>query len=479
MLGTKVYTLISTFTKEEIKEFELYVCSPFFTSGKNYPTEKLILLVRIVTEAYPDLQNGNLDRKNIYKKLYGSKPYKDSTIRNLLSDLKELAEGYLKECRAKRNDFEREHNLLIELFNRKLDKEFSKQLNYCYKLLESREQNSEYYYDRFRTTDYLSFFKGRKLNKNQTELQDAYKDFNSFYLIRALQQFILMVNMGNLIKFEFRIPMYNEVMNHIETNINDYSNIPGIIIYYTLIRMLSLKEEKYFFELKQHLHRFEDRLEVIDRNNIYICLGNFCLEEIIKGNVKYHREKFMIDKAYLASGLIYGKHFFHLNLFMGMSMNALDLEEYEWTEDFVTNNIAHVAPEMQAFAENYIFAELYYRKKSYEDSLKRLAFIKIENPYNKQLIRNLTLKIYYELDYLDEAMAMAETSLKFLNVSEVEDFTGRDDLLLFIKYYISFIKLASKDKAGIAEEKTLLYMKIEKTRHFRNRQWLLDRLAHC
>jgi len=478
MLGTKVFILISTFTKEEIKEFELYVCSPFFTSGKNYPTEKLILLVSIIAESFPDLKNGNLDRKQIYKKLYGSKPYKDSNIRNLFSDLKELAEGYLKEGRAKCNDFEREHNLLIELFNRKLDKEFSKQLNFCYKLLEGRELNSEYYYDRFRTTDYLSFFKGRKLNLNQMEVQDAYKDFNCFYLIRALQQFILMVNMGNLIKFDFRIPMYNEVMNHIETNINDYKNIPGIIIYYTLIRMLSLKEEKYFFELKQQLHRFENKLDVIDRNNLYICLGNFCLEEITKGNANYHREKFENDKAYLASGLIYGKHFFHLNLFMSMSMNALDLGEYEWTENFVLNNIAHVAPEMQEFAENYIFAELYYRKNSYEDSLKRLAFIKIENPYNKQLIRNLTLKIYYELGYLDEAMAMAETSLKFLNVSEVEDFTGRDDLLLFIKYYISFIKLVSKDTPEIAELKTLLHMKIEKTKHFRNRQWLLDKLAH-
>ncbi len=479
MLGTKLFKLINTFTKEEIREFGLFVSSPFFTSGKNYPTEKLIMLVNIIIEAYPDFQNGNLDRKKIYKKLYGSKPYKDSTIRNLFSDLKELAEGYLKECRAKRNDFEREHNLLIELFNRKLDKEFSKQLDFCYKLLEIREINSEYYYDRFRTTDYLSFFKGRKLNKNQIEIQDAYQDFNRFYLIRALQQFILMVNMGNLIKSDFKVPMYNEVMNHIETNVNDYGEIPGIIIYYTLIRMLSLKEDKYFFELKQLLYRFEDRLEVIDRNNIFICLGNFCLEEITKGNVKYHREKFEIDKAYLASGLIYGKHFFHLNLFMGMSMNALDLGEYEWTEDFLKNNIAHVAPEMQAFAENYIFAELYYRKKSYSDSLKRLAFIKIENPYNKQLIRNLTLKIYYELGYIDEAMAMAETSLKFLSVSEVEDFTGRDDLLLFIKYYISFIKLASKDTAEISEEKNLLYMKIENTRHFRNRQWLLDKLAHC
>lgn len=476
MLGTKLFTLINTFTKEEIKEFGLFVSSPFFTSGKNYPTEKLVILVNTIIEAYPNLENGNLNRKKIYKKLYGSKPYKDSTIRNLFSDLKELAEGYLKECGAKKNDFEREHNLLVELFNRKLDKEFSKQLDYCYKLLESREINCEYYYDRFRTTDYLSFFKGRKLNKNHHEIQDAYRDFNRFYLIRALQQFILFVNLGNQAKYDFKIPMYKEVMKHIETNINDYAEIPGIIIYYTLIRMLSFKEEKYFFELKQQLHRFENRLEVIDRNNIYICLGNFCLEKISKGDVKYHREKFENDKAYLASGLINGKHFFHLNLFMGMSMNALDLGECEWTENFVHNNIAHVAPEMQAFAGNYIFAELYYREQRYEEALKRLAIIRIENPYNKQLIRNLTLKIYYDLGYLDEAMAMAETSLKFLKASGLGDFTGRDDFLLFIKYCFSLIKMAAKNTLEITDEKTLLFMKIEKSKHFRNKQWLMDKL---
>ncbi len=478
MLGTKLFTLINTFSKKEIKEFGLYVSSPFFTSGKNYPTEKLIQLVNIIIDTYPDLESGRLERKKIYMNLYGNKQYNDNTIRNLFSDLKELAEGYLKECRAKVNEYEQEHYLLIELFNRKLDKEFSKQLKNCYKMLDGRELNAEYFYDRFRTTDYLSYFNGRKQKMNNIEVQDTYYDFNIFYILRVLQQFIVMINMGNLMKYNFKIPMYNEVMNHLEKNIDDYVKIPRIIIYYNLIRMLSLKEEKYFYELKNQLIKLESSLDIIDRNNIYICLGNYCLEKIIKGNFKYHREKFNVDKAYLKSGLIYGKHFFHLNLFMGMSMNALDLGEYEWTEDFINKNITHVAPEIQAFAKHYITAELNYRKNYFDEALNYLAVIKIENPYNKQLIRNLRLKIYFDTGYFNEALSLTETSLKFLSALNENDFKGRDDFMLFIKYYQALLKIQLKTLSAKQEKegKSLLNKELSKERYFRNKNWLKEKL---
>ena len=478
MVGTKLFALISTFSKKEIKEFGLYVSSPFFTSGRNYPTEKLVRLTYCIIDVYPNLQSAKLDRRVLFTKLYGSRAYNDNTMRNLFSDLKALAGGYLMQCRAKQNSFGKEHDLLVELFNRKLEKEFLKQLKFCYKLLEGREQNSDFFYDRFRTTDYLSYFNGRKQNMNSSEIQDTYNDFNRFYILRALQQFILMINLGNLVKFQFKMPMYREVMKHIENNPDDYEKIPRIVIYYSLIRMLSEKEEKYFFILKDQLRRLESKLDIIDRNNIYVCLGNFCLEEIAKGNERYHLEKFENDKNYLASGLIHAKHFFHLNLFMSMGMNALDLEEYKWTESFIAEQITYVAPELQAFAKNYLTAELNYRKKYFDAALKYLAVINVEIPYYKQLIRNLKLKIFFDTGYINEALGLAETSVKFLYSFDEKDFNGRNDFMLFAKYYLALLKLKTKkpSKKGVNVEAELLVNEINSERFFRNKKWLLEKL---
>ncbi|HEY3249711.1 MAG TPA: hypothetical protein VGK25_01205, partial [Ignavibacteria bacterium] len=68
MKDTKLINILRTFSKEEMKQFEKFVASPYFHSGKN-----CMPLLKQLQKFYPGFDNEKLTYKNIHKKLYPGK----------------------------------------------------------------------------------------------------------------------------------------------------------------------------------------------------------------------------------------------------------------------------------------------------------------------------------------------------------------------------------------------------------------------
>ncbi len=480
MKEIKLLKLLHTFSSKEINELELFVNSPFFTSGKNYSTEKVVKLLNIITGHFPFKKNNFPEKEQIFSLLYPGKKYNDPVMRNLFSNLYGLTEEYLKIKRFKENSFEGEHYLLIEYFERRMNKEFEKQTGRNYSLLKSRKQTPEFFYDKHRTDDYnhhyLSGYEGFKYK----ETQEMINSFHMFYISRVMQLYLIAVNLENMINFRFNLPLYEEVLKHIKESPSLFEENKLILIYYNLVLMLKTKEEKYYYSLKELLNQNYNLLETVDKNNLFICLGNYCLEKIGQGDKKFHLEKFDNDCLYLSSGLIYGKQSFNVSLFLGIAMNAVILRKFEWTENFLDENIGRVSHESRLFCENYIKAEINYAQKNHGEALKKLAVISNDFPYHKQMTRNLTIKIYFDLNFFDEAESIINTSLKYMKGDFGLQEDVKNDMKLFLKYTLLLLKikqqLQEKNKAGFTEL-NLLKNELESIQHFRNKDWLRETIG--
>ena len=244
--------------------------------------------------------------------------------------------------------------------------------------------------------------------------------------------------------------------------------------------MLRTKEEKYYYRLKELFSENYPVLETVDRNNLFICLGNFCLVKITLGEEKFHLEKFENDRAYLASGLIYGKQSFNVSLFLGIAMNAVKLKEFDWVKNFLKENILRVSEDNRLFCENYISAEILYAQQNHGKALKKLAVISTDFPYHKQMMRNLTAKIYFDLNYFDETESVIYSSLKFLKGDFGLQEDVKNDMKLFLKYLGLLLKikqqLKEKNKAGLTEL-SLLKKILDSAQHFRNKDWLYEAIG--
>src|SRR5438552_7153983 len=90
MENLKLFSLLKTFTQNEVAEFEDFVRSPFHN--------KLMTVIKffdVIKEYYPEFQNDHFTKENIYSKIYEKERYNDELIRTLISRLLGLAEDYL------------------------------------------------------------------------------------------------------------------------------------------------------------------------------------------------------------------------------------------------------------------------------------------------------------------------------------------------------------------------------------------------
>src|SRR5258707_763338 len=116
MINTKLIKLLRTFSKAEITKFGDFVHSPYYNKNKN-----VLNLCEAVLAYYPGFEAGDFTEENIYKKIFTREKYDYFKIKNIISDLYQLAVSFLKTRAVEKNEFENEIDLLNELHERKLD----------------------------------------------------------------------------------------------------------------------------------------------------------------------------------------------------------------------------------------------------------------------------------------------------------------------------------------------------------------------
>jgi hypothetical protein len=122
MEKSKLIDVIKTFSKEEIKSFNDFVRSPFFNKEK-----VLIRLADYLLQYYPVYSSPEIEKERVFSRLYPGKRYNAGLMRNVISDLLRLAEGFLSMKNFQSDNIKKELHVLEEFYNRKLWKHFQKQ----------------------------------------------------------------------------------------------------------------------------------------------------------------------------------------------------------------------------------------------------------------------------------------------------------------------------------------------------------------
>jgi len=90
MKQPKLYQLLSSFSKEELRAFSLFLQSPYFTKSEILPS-----LFDILKKAHPDFNTAKLRKEKIYQKLNLATPFSEKFINDRFSDLSKLAEEFM------------------------------------------------------------------------------------------------------------------------------------------------------------------------------------------------------------------------------------------------------------------------------------------------------------------------------------------------------------------------------------------------
>jgi len=128
MKDSKLAAMLRTFSASEMKEFNTFLRSPYFSTGRD-----LTEFFNCLKLFYPGFDNPKLTSDYLYKKLYPGKDFdnKISTgvLYTLSADLYKLCKKFLIQTGINEDQQRRKFYLLNKLREKKLYKEFEKEYN--------------------------------------------------------------------------------------------------------------------------------------------------------------------------------------------------------------------------------------------------------------------------------------------------------------------------------------------------------------
>ncbi|MEO8446889.1 MAG: hypothetical protein ABI528_05305, partial [bacterium] len=237
MHDSNLINLLSTFSKEEMKRFGLFVNSPFYNREKI-----LIKFVSVLIKNHPEFGVEEMQKKKIYASILPGKAYNDALMRNTVSDMLKLAEEFLKVIRVNKDAFYSSYNLMKELTDRKQKTLFSMNFRKAKAVLESSGVLDEIYYQ---NSFLLEDEKRRNVVVNSSRI--LYKDDNlqqqadSIHLHHLVENIKLYAIMLNQKKFtydhNFDFTLLEILRTYIEENFHLYRNVPYIAIFYNCVML--------------------------------------------------------------------------------------------------------------------------------------------------------------------------------------------------------------------------------------------------
>lgn len=484
MRNIKLIEILKTFSPNEIHDLEIFSKSTYFNKGRNY-----LPLLRTLKKFHPHYDKPELTTDFIFHKTYPGKKYNNQVMRNQLSGLEKICEQFIVFNQIKEN--ETDYNLILAsgLEKRKLLHLSEKCADKCLTSLSQILIDKNYF-----KKLYQIFQLKREINQSANNPVSANKNIsleaaNLFYL------FLLEIN--NQLE-EMMVLNYNlntDITNQLSLKFTEYINFDGIInflkqnnydnyeiaeLFIAHIKLLiGSRNEENFIKVHKLFYQNLNKFSRWGKYYIFNCLENACIRlESVNGK-KYHSILMDLYKEQLNHDAFTQaeKSPFAIDLFRNIVINALSAKELKWTEFFIYKYIDKVLSDNRENMLNYSLSLLNFEKKNYKESLNNLARLKYDSFVFKYDVKVLSLMIYYELRYFEEALSVIDSFKHFINKTKSISGYAKEIHLNFLKYYYEIIKLKSLDNNAEKEnEKGKLKEVISKMK-IRNKSWLIEKIS--
>ncbi len=409
MENTKLIKVLKTFSKQEIKSFKDFVNSPFFNKNRN-----VIDLAEAVLSYHPDFDSGNLSEENIYKKIFGKEKFDYFKIKNIISDLYQLAINFLKTVSVNKNSTENEIALLNELHDRKLDIIYSQREKKVSAHLESLSIRDEAFYllrhqlGKINTAHYKFEKTGYTFNQIQNEF-DTLLDYSLIGLLRLYSKMMHNKNHGNI---NFSMEMFENIWEYVKDK--EFEGNPSCQIYKQLIQLELTKDEAEYRKLLELKAKYNDNIPREDMYYILNFINSFAVYRLKLGDESYYKDRFMAFRETLERNFIPSNNFLFVN-FISTYTSACMVEEYSWAESFMHQYAGAISPEEEKQnTVNYCNAFLAFRMKEYDKALEYFAKTNFKLYLMKVMVKSYSLRIFYEQNMHEQTLSSIDSFRHYL-----------------------------------------------------------------
>lgn len=467
MRNTKLYSILQNFDKYEQNRLRKFLESPYFNRS-----EAIVQLFELLTQHINDKNNAELEKECLWKSINPEDSYDDVRFRKYCSDLLKLIEGYLSQVIYEDQKINASIFLIRAVGKKKLTRFYADTIKNAKKLQEqSVLRSSDYYLDQYLIEkNYYDLQKHDRFSR--TNVEEINRNLDYFYLSEKLRYYCFVLSRQDLESSSYQIDFIDEIINHIKQN--NIEEIPSISIYYQILLMLTNKEDlDHYFKLKVLLEKNSLKFPNDEANSLYDFAINYCVMKINQGEQKFLNEIFdlYIDlinkKIIIADGELSPWHF------RNITVSALRLGKFEWTENFIKEYQYFLANEFRKNAVTYNLAQAYFYQKKYDEVKLLLQEVEFDDFSYNLNSKSMLLAVYYETDDIEPLYSFFESFRTYLNRHKDLPVARRQLYSNLIRFTKKLTNINSKDKKAIQK----LKQDLESTKNVASHAWLMEKIA--
>lgn len=474
MKENSLILLLKSTSKKELKEFDKFLRSPYFMEGKNLRSKLLYDYFCILKEAYPEFSRKKTEQETLFRRMYPGKKFSPVLMRRLDSDLGKMVIKFFEYGEYKQSPVQQSINTLNALSKKNLDKLLIKTITVSENIAGNQKYNSNHYHNLLQISsvkNHYAYIKDDWLK--YYDLKSEADNFTSYTLCRSLEIYRNIENDKAILNFSYDTRFFEILLQYLKTNSTIIENNEYAAMHYYEIMMNIEKTDNSYYMLKRLKNKLIKKLSEDTLRNLYITLVNYCIRKTNIGFTEFRIERFELDKEIMENDIHNKFEYFDMNYFLSTVRNAVSLKKLDWAEKFIENYKDRLEQSHKMFALNFAMGVLNYGKKNYFEALDNLSRINVELSTRKQQIKNLMLVIYCETGSYENALNIIDTNKHSLKTDKQIPEARKKTFVDFLTFTNSYIKLMLKpDEADLYA----LIKKINETRYFAYKEWLLEKL---
>ncbi len=465
---SRLLRLFQAFAKEDMKQFERFLHSPYHNRS-----QQCIVVFNCIKLCYERETLHALNKGRLFQMVLQDIK-KINTLEVIMSKLARLAEDFIALETLNKHNYLKKHLLLEGLFEQE-KVEYSKVILKALKQKRtySVRKGMEYYFE-----EYLlsrdQYIHSHYLEDKQTQqhLGQHIHALDEFYLIERLRLAYEIANRKTMQPVDYDEEQVEKIMElAVAGNLRQN---PLIDLFYTTLLTLKEQDNEQHFErllvlIEEHHHQISK--QVLD--DLYTTLANFCVTKIISGETQYMQTLFLLRQTQTEQGNLFLDRFISAQLVKNIVALGGQLGAFEWTDEFLESHARHLKPEIRDSVYHFNKGVLAFYQHKYKEAMTHLNQTdKMELSYELGR-KTILLRSYYELK---ESIAFEALSKSFKEyVRSQKGMTGR-----LKKAYVNFTsvlgRLENIRQKGDYQKIDALIEKINAYEFLSNKPWLLEKV---
>lgn len=471
MQNSKLYSILEHFDKYEQNRLKKFLLSPYFNRN-----EALVKLFDLLINHINEQSKAELEKTEIWKKIYDNDNYDDVLFRKNSSDLLKLVEDFLAQQVYEENPVNQSIFLIDAVAKKKLEKLYNSTIKSARRLAEQQAYKSVGYYHLQYMVEKNYFFlldmEHDRTNKKNEEEMLGYLD--RFFVAEKLRFACYTLSQKNLVTHDYKLILVDEIVEFVSKG--TFEDTPPIAIYYQIyLTYVEADETGHYFKLMQLMEKHGDIFPRNEAEFIYEAALNYCVKRVNQGSRQFLEEYFNIfiilleKEMLLTDGILSPFHFKNIVVI------ALRLGKFDWVENFINSQKKFLPETMRENAVSFNMALLYFSQKKYQNLIKILQTIEYEDFTYNLNSKTLLLQTYFEIDEIEPLYSLMDSFRTFLNRHKDFSAAKRVHYTNLIKFTKQLTKIIPGDKKAI--EKLKKEVEEAEPKGIASITWLKEKIA--